>query len=99
MFMTPVPTPMTNGAPGCAELVDDETGEDLGVGDGHAGRDRRRPWPPAETDGASTSGISSSAQASVLLQATSSSMSGGELMARQAKLAASPQAAAISCMV
>ena len=34
-----------------------------------------------------------------MLQQTSSSMSGGEVMARQAKLPASPQAAAISCMV
>ncbi len=87
------------GGAGLAELVHDEAGEHLGVGHGHARRERRRPCAPAETDGASTSGTSSSAQASALVQQTSSSCSGGELMARQAKLPASPAAAAISCMV
>ena len=53
---------------------------------------------PADGAGASTSGMESAAQVSSLSRATSSRVSGGEDMARQAKLAASPHSAAISCM-
>ena len=57
------------------------------------------PCEPADTEVASTSGTCSSAQAIVLSQATSSSMSGGEDIVRQAMLSASPQAAAIARIV
>ncbi len=64
-------------------------------------RRRARPGPGSRPTprSASTSGICSSAQAIVLSQATSSSISGGEDIVRQARLSASPQAAAISRIV
>ena len=53
---------------------------------------------PADGAGASTSGTERAAHVRSLLSATSSSVRGGEDMARQAKLPASPQSAAISRM-
>ena len=56
------------------------------------------PVEPAEGAVDMTSGTPRRAQAIVLSAATSSRLSGGETMARQAKLPASPQSAAISRM-
>ena len=99
MFMTPVPTPMTKGAPGLPSWWTTRPASTSALATATQAVSDAGPCAPAETDGASTSGTSSSAQASALVQQTSSSMSGGEVMARQAKLSAAPAAAAISCMV
>ena len=96
MLSTPTPAPYRNGAPGWASWCTTRPASTSALATTTTAASEAGAVVPADGDGASTAGTSSSPQTRSLSRQPSSNCRGGDDMVRQARLPARPQAAAIS---